>query len=444
MSTAIDAREEAAEQGMFGMTRYQWRIFLVTWLGWALDSADFGLFALVLKPAVTELMGGSITPAELGRVGGTLAMVGLLGWAIGGFVFGMVADRFGRVRTLMFSIILFSVCTALQGISQNVWQLGLFRFLAGLGTGAEAVVGIALVAEAFANTHRAKILGIMMTGGAFGALIGGQVYALVGPHGWRWVFFCGIVPALLLLLLRRGAHEPEHFQEMQQRREQARSGLALSEADMKLNELPVKQLFSPELRHSTIIGLLFCVGTLLSIWTSQIWLPTIQSMMLQKAGITGADAVRQVGHGMMLWGVGGILGYASFGFLADWLSRRPTIVLYNIGAIASGLYLYLGLETYAGFPLALVVFGYFVFGVFSGHAVYLPELFPTHARATAIAFCNGSGRIITSFGPLVAGLLVVPFGGNFNIAAAVMTCFAVLSIIAMAMARETKGAELPK
>jgi MFS family permease len=444
MSTAIGLGEDGEALGMFGMTRYQRRIFLVTWLGWALDSVDFGLFALVLRPAVTELLGGTVTAAELGRTGGYLAMVGLMGWAIGGFLFGIVADTFGRVRTLMFSILLFSVCTALQGLSQTPLQLGIFRFLAGIGTGAEAVVGIALVAEAFAGTHRAKILGIMMTGGAFGALIGGQVFALVGPYGWRWVFACGILPALLLLLMRRGLNEPDHFTSVQERRDEVKARAILTDEDKEFMKFPVRQLFSPALRFSTIVGLLFCIGTLLSIWTSQIWLPTIQSMMLQKEGITGADATRQVGYGMMLWGVGGILGYSSFGFLADWLGRRPTIVFYNIGAIAAGLYLYLGVDSYAGYPPMLVVFGFFVFGVFSGHAVYLPELFPTHARATAIAFCNGSGRIITSFGPLVAGLLVVPFGGNFNKAAAVMTCFAALSIVAMALGRETRGAELPK
>jgi len=154
-------------------------------LGWALDSADVGLFALVLRSAVTELLGGTASPAEIGRVGGYLAMVGLLGWAIGGFLFGIVADYFGRVRTLALSILMFSVFTGMQGLAQTPFELGLFRFLAGIGTGAEAVVGITLVAEAFASTHRAKILGIMMTGGAFGTLIGGQVYALGGPYGWR-------------------------------------------------------------------------------------------------------------------------------------------------------------------------------------------------------------------------------------------------------------------
>ena len=442
-TTGVGAAAAVGATGLAGLTRYHWRIFLVTWLGWTLDSADFGLFALVLRPAVTELLGGTASPAEIGRVGGYLAMVGLLGWAIGGFLFGVVADHIGRVRALALSILTFSVCTALQGLAQTPFQLGVARFLAGVGTGAEAVVGITLVAEAFARTHRAKILGIMMTGGAFGALIGGQVYALVGPYGWRWVFAVGILPALLLLLLRRGVHEPEHFSAVRERRQALRAGGAAGEHDREFMRFPLLQLFSPRLRFSTFVGLLFCIGTLLSIWTSQIWLPTIQGMMLQKEGVTGADAIRQVGHGMMLWGVGGILGYASFGFLADVLGRRLTVVLYNLGAIASGLVLYLGLDTYAWYPVMLVVFGYFVFGVFSGHAVYLPELFPTHVRATAVSFCNGSGRIITSFGPLVAGLLVVPFGGSFNKAAAVMTCFAALSILAMLLGRETRGDDLP-
>jgi MFS family permease len=189
---------------------------------------------------------------------------------------------------------------------------------------------------------------------------------------------------------------------------------------------------------------LFCIGTLLAIWTSQIWLPTIQGQMLQKTGITGAASAPLIGHGMTLWGAGGILGYAVFGFIADWIGRRPTIVLYNIGTIASGLYLFLGVQSYDLYPVMLPIFGFFVFGVFSGHAVYLPELFPTHARATAVSFCNGSGRVITSFGPLVAGLLVMPFGGDFAKATAIMTCFAALSIVAMALGRETRDDMLPR
>lgn len=427
------------------ITRYQWLVFLVAWLGWALDSTDFGLFAIVLRPALTDLLGGQPTLAQIGEIGGYLSMVGLLGWAFGGFLFGIFADYIGRVRALALSILVYSLFTACQGLAETPVQLGIFRFLAGLGTGAEGVVGIALVAEAFAQNHRAKILGIMMTGGAFGSLIGGQIYNLVGPYGWRYVFFAGVFPALLLLLIRRGMVEPEHFAAVRARRASIKAAAhRASEHDQEFMRFVPVQLFNPQNRYSTLVALLFCLGTLLAIWTSQIWLPTIQSLMLEKEGIKGGAAIPYIGRGMMLWGIGGIFGYATFGFLADHFGRRPTIMFYNIGTIISGLVLYLGLGTYEYYPYMLVVFGYFVFGVFSGHAVYMPELFPTHVRATAVSFCNGTARIITSTGPLVAGLLVVPFGGSFNKAAAVMTCFALVSIVAMLMGRETKYDELPR
>ena len=203
------------------------------------------------------------------------------------------------------------------------------------------------------------------------------------------------------------------------------------------------QLFTPASRYSTFIGVLFCVGTLLSIWTSQIWLPTIQGQLLAKQGITGGAAAPFIGQGMTLWGLGGIIGYAMFGFIADRVGRRSTIIFYNVGAIAAGLYMYLGVGTWDYYPYLLPVFGYFVFGVFSGHAVYLPELFPTHVRATAVSFCNGSGRVITSLGPLVAGLVAGVLNGAFNVATAIMTCFAALSIVAALLGRETKDDTLP-
>ena len=415
----------------------------MAWLGWSLDNADFGLFSLVLRPALTELLGGNPSGADIGRVGGLLAMTGLLGWAIGGFFFGIVADYIGRVRTLALSIVIVGLFTFLQGFAQDTIMFGIFRFMTGVGTGAEIVIGIPLVAEAFADTNRAKVLGFMMTGGGVGNLVGGQIFAFVGPYGWRYVMFAGVLPALALLVLRRGMEEPERFQIVQARRQELKVSANKTEADHNFLSFVPAQLFSREIRYSTFIGVLFCVGTLLAIWTSQIWLPTIQGQMLAKSGITGPAAAHFIGNGMTLWGIGGILGYATFGFLADAFGRRPTIVFYNIGTIVSGLVLYQVLDNWDYYPYMLPVFGYFVFGVFSGHAVYLPELFPTHVRATAVSFCNGSGRVITSFGPLVAGLMVGFFGGQFNRAAAVMTCMAVLSILAMALGRETRDEQLP-
>src|SRR5580658_1164302 len=184
------------------VTRYQWMVFLVAWLGWLLDATDFGLFNLILRPSLTELLGGNPSIAQIGQVGGFLSMTGLLGWALGGFAFGIIADYIGRIRTLILSVVLVAVFTGLQGLATDTWMLGFFRFFAGVGTGAEIVVGIPLVAEAFATEQRAKVLGIMMTGAAFGNLFAGQIFNAVGayypivPSGWRCVLFVGVVPAL--------------------------------------------------------------------------------------------------------------------------------------------------------------------------------------------------------------------------------------------------------
>ena len=428
-----------------GFTRYQWLVFFVVWAGWSLDATDFGLFSLVLRPALTELLGGQPTIADIGRVGGILSTVGLLGWSLGGFLFGIIADYIGRVRALALSILIYSVFTGLQGLSHSPLELGIYRFFAGVGTGAEIIVGIPLVAEAFAEIHRAKILGVMMTGGAMGSIIGGQVYALIGGFGWRYVFFVGIAPALLLLLIRRGMVEPEHFRAVRERRRAlAGAARATTTEDREFLRFVPLQLFNRELRFNTLVGLLFALGTLLAIWTTVIWLPTIQSLMLEKEGIKGAASAPIIGRNMMLWGVGGIFGYACFGFIADLIGRRPTVAFYNIGTLVAGLTLFLAVDTMAPYPSLLLIYGFFVLGVFSGHAVYIPELFPTHVRATAVSFCNGGARVITSFGPLVAGLLAAPFGGNFNKPAALMTCFALLSIYAMYLGRETRTDPLPR
>ena len=415
--------------GLSAITRYQWLVFLVVWLGWTLDAADFGLYSLVLRPALTELLGGN--PPHQPRsaaYGGLLSMMGLLGWAFGGFIFGIYADYVGRVRALATSIILYSVFTALQGLSHGIWDFAIYRFIAGLGTGAELMVGIPLLAEALGETHRAKIAGFMMTGGALGTFLGAWTYGLVGGYGWRVVFFIGVVPALLLAVIRRRVIEPDRFSAVTERRRTVKAGQQrrpLTTGEF-MRFVPM-QLFSPEHRRNTIVGLLFGLGSLLAIWTTNIWLPTILSLMVQKSGLNGAAAVPFVSHGIMVWSLGGIAGYIGFGFIADIVGRRATVVLYAVGTIAAGLTLYLGLTSYEPYyPIVLPIFGYFVFGTFTGFAVYLPELFPTHVRSTAVGFTTGSARVVTSFGPLVAGLMVGAFGGSFNKVTAFMTCFAVL------------------
>jgi MFS family permease len=432
--------------GIRAVSRYQWLVFLVVWAGWTLDAADFGLFSLVLRPAMIELLGGNPPLTEIGKYGGLLSMAGLLGWAFGGFLFGIIADYIGRVRTLAYSILIYSVFTALQGLSQGVLDFAVYRFIAGLGTGAELMVGIPLLTETLGETHRAKIAGVMMTGGAVGTFVGAWAYGLVGVYGWRYVFFVGIVPAILLAVIRRRMLEPDRFAGVQERRRAVAAGLRDETGDREFMRFVPVQLFSRANRYNTMVGVLFGLGSLLAIWTTVIWLPTILSLMAQKSGVADATAAAPfVSRGMMLWSLGGIAGYIAFGFIADLIGRRSTVMLYSVGTIVFGLILYLTLSEYQPwYPRILPIFGFFVFGVFSGYAVYLPELFPTQIRSTAVGFCTGSARVITSFGPLVAGILVGAFGGSFNRVTAFMTCFAVLSIVAMLLGRETKGRMLPR
>jgi MFS family permease len=425
------------------ITNYQWLVLFVAWAGWSLDITDFTLYGLVLRPALQELLGASTPLPEVLKVGGLVTTFGLLGWAVGGFFFGIIADYLGRIRTLALSILIYSVFTALQGFSQEVWQLGLFRFIAGLGTGAELMIAIPLVAEAFADTHRAKILGFMMTGGGFGQIFGAFIYDWVGPYGWRYVFFFGIVPALLLAFLRRGMVEPEHFAAVKARRQALAASREHTEEDREFLRMVPLQLFSPAVRFQTLVGVLFALGTLLAVWTAGAWLPTIQGLLLEKQGIKGVAAIPYISWGMKLWGFGGIVGYIAFGFIADIIGRRPTIVIYSVGTLIFGLSLFLLVDSYGPYPFLLPIFGFFVIGIFSGHAIYMSELFPTHVRSTAVAFCNGTGRIFTSFGPLVAGLLVVQLGGLSN-ATGIMTGFAVLSLVAVLLGRETRDEQLPR
>jgi MFS family permease len=453
--------------GWRAITSYQWLVFAVVWAGWTLDAADFGLFSLVLQPAVRTLLGFAVTgplppeqAAQIGKYGGLLVMTGLIGWAIGGFLFGIIADYIGRVRALMFSIALYSVFTALQGFSIGLLDFAFYRFLAGIGTGAEIIVGIPLLAETLGGTQRAKISGVMMTGGAIGTFLGAWAYGVVGnydvtgllsgggiveggPGAWRTVFFVGVLPAILLMIIRGRVLEPGRFNAVIQRRQAVSAGRAVTADDKEFMRFVPIQLFNRENRYNTFVGLLFGLGSLLAIWTTNSWLPTILRGVGEKEGIAAAGLAAFVASGIKLWSVGGIFGYAVLGFVADWIGRRPTITLYSIGATISGLILYLALPGYyPWYPIMLPIFGFFVFGVFSGHAIYFPELFPTHIRSTGVAFCNGAARIITSFGPLIAGLLAVALGG-FNVAAAIMVCFSMLSVVAMLMGRETKDDELP-
>jgi MFS family permease len=245
------------------VSRYQWLILIGTLLGWGLDGFDGNLYALVVGPAVTELLRNAgianVTPAQIGFYGGLNVTVYLIGWGLGALVMGILADYFGRMRILTVSILMYSLFTGLSALSQEWWQLGIFRFLTGLGSGVEWPIGAALIAETWTNRHRARAAGLMMSGFAIGFFLASAVYGIAGPLGWRAVFAVGILPALVVVFIRRYLPEPEAFLAIQRRRQALKSAAQLSPQEQRFNRFIFVQLFTPPMLKHTLLGITMSV-----------------------------------------------------------------------------------------------------------------------------------------------------------------------------------------
>ena len=334
---------------------------------------------------------------------------------------------------------MYSVFTGLSALSQEWWQLGLFRFLTGLGLGVEWPIGAALIAETWNNRHRARAAGVMMSGFALGFFLASAVYGLVGGLGWRAVFAVGILPALVVVFIRRYLPEPEAFLAIQKRRRALKSSPHLSPEEARFNRFIFIQLFTPPLLKHTVLGIIMSVGGLFAFWSVTTWAPQIVRDLMASQGISGGAAIPYVTYSNMALNLGGFIGYASWGFIAERLGRRGALLLSFLTALFGTWALFPFQTSFLAYMLLLPVVGFGIFGFFSGSAVYFPALFPSHVRATACALCNNVGRLITAPGPFVAGILVASFGGSFGLATTVIASTLVVAIVALAFARETHG-----
>jgi MFS family permease len=445
MATVAAQRQTAPTTWWREISRYQWLILFGTLLGWGLDGFDGNLYSLVVGPAVTELLrNGGIanpTPAQIGFYGGLNVTVYLVGWGLGALVFGVLADYFGRMRVLTISILMYSVFTGLSALSQEWWQLGVFRFLTGLGSGVEWPIGAALIAETWTNRHRARAGGVMMSGFALGFFLAAAVYGLVGGFGWRAVFAIGILPALVVVFIRRYLPEPDAFVAIRERRRalKEKDPSQLSPEEQHFNRFIFVQLCTPPLLKHTLIGIIISMGGLFAFWSVTTWAPQIVRDLMAAQGVTGNAAIPYVTASNLALNFGGLIGYVSWGFIADRVGRRGAILISFLATLIATWLLFPFQTTFLAYMLLLPVVGFGIFGFFSGSAVYFPELFPSHVRATACSLCNNIGRLITAPGPFVAGLLVASFGGSFGLATTAIASTAVISVVALAFARETHG-----
>ncbi len=419
-----------------GVTPYQWLVLFVAWLGWVFDSMDSTIYALVLQPALHDLLrspgGGSVTADVIGWYGGIIFSIFLIGWAIGGVLFGVMADYFGRTKTLVFTILIYAVFTGLAALSQTWWQLALFRFITALGIGGEWAAGAALVAEVWPEKKRAKAAGILQSAWAGGFLLAAVISLLLRDFGWRPMFVVGVAPALVALLVRLWIKEPERW--VKARAEERQTG--------GTRRWKLAELFAPGLARPTLVGSGLAFVAVFGLWGATNWTPTLIRALPDLHGLSASELTSRASYATMLLNVGALAGYLSFGPLADRIGRRRVFALMCVGSLVMLPVTFLTPRTYAHVLLLLPLLGFFNNGIFTGFPIYLPELYPTRIRATGAGFCFNIGRVLASIGPFVTGYLVTVLG-SFGLAASAVALIYLVGLLILPFAPETKGQPLP-
>jgi|HubBroStandDraft_4_1064222.scaffolds.fasta_scaffold00076_13 MFS family permease len=381
----------------------QRRTLLAAALGWALDAFDAMLYALVLALLMRDL-GMSKTTA------GLLGTLTLLASGLGGVLFGFLADRIGRKKALMASILTYSVCSFASGLATSIAMLATARFVLGLGMGGEWNTGATLVAESWPTELRAKAISLVQSSWALGFAVAALVAGPVSRYfGWRAVFFVGILPALLTLWIRRGVPESAMWQERpsqgNRHASSGGSGHAGSDvtSDVSSGDMKFSVIFRPPYVKATFALLLFNFCGMFAWWGLFTWLPPYLSLPVSQGGrgfgVMGTTTLLVV---LNLFGM--FPGYASFGWVADHLGRRKAFLFYSLTAS-----LLIPLYASARSPAALMVLGtlvaFFGTGIFSGSGIIGSEIFPTSVRARALGFTYNGARTMSSVAPLVIGLV---------------------------------------
>jgi len=420
-----------------GVTRYQWFVLFVAWLGWVFDSMDSTIYTLVLHPALHDLLGaqagGTVSQEAIGWYGGIILSIFLIGWAIGGVAFGVLADRFGRTRTLVFTILVYAVFTGLAALSSSWWQLALYRFLTALGIGGEWAAGAALVAEVWPEEKRAKAAGVLQSAWAAGYLFAAAVSLLLRDHGWRCMFIVGVAPAVVALVVRLWVKEPERWVRTHERERQLGGPHAQT----------LSELFQPKLLRSTLAGSGLAFVAVFGLWGATNWTPTLVRSLPGLQGLDASALTSRVSYATMMLNVGALVGYLSFGPLAERFGRRPAFALMCVGSLVLLPVTFLTPRSYAHVLLLLPLLGFFNNGIFSGFPIYLPELYPTRIRATGAGFCFNVGRVLASAGPFLTGFLVAALG-SFGRAASALALIYLVGLLILPFAPETRGKPLPE
>ena len=420
------------------LTTNQIRGFWAAWAGWALDGMDSFIYALVLVPALRDLLprsGLAATQANIGFYGGVLFAVFLVGWGFA-FLWGPIADRFGRVRTLVLTILCYSIFTFLGCAAMSVWALGAFRFLAGVGIGGEWTIGGVFVAEEWPESRRRQGAAWMHTGYYFGTFLAAIVNYTVGAHyGWRAVFAVGGAPALLVAFIRYGVRESarwEHRLASLDRRWTARDAFF--------------SLFSPEYRRRTICNAALLFISMVGLWAGSAYVPSSITYLATRDGFTASESARMASWAIMLLSCGTILGCLMVPALAARIGRRGTlafffVLMFVFVSLGFGYVFYLSHNALPWFMTCLFFLG--VGGAnFAVYTLWLPEQYRTECRGSAFAFATSIGRFLAAGITFLVGAGVARMH-TIGTPVALTSIAFLVGLALLPLAEETKDKELP-
>jgi MFS family permease len=418
------------------LTTNQIRGFWAAWSGWALDGMDSFIYSLVLVPALTELLprsGIPATPGNIGYYGSVLFALFLIGWGAS-MLWGPVADRFGRVRTLTLTILCYSLFTLLCGLVTNIWQLALLRFFAGIGIGGEWSMGGTFIAEEWPEDRRKAGGSYMHTGYYFGFFLAAIANYIVGTrYGWRWMFVVGGTPALLITFIRYGVRESATWQQ----REAASRHPPMTQA--------FAEIFSPRFARRTAMNSLFLLVSIVGLWAGSVYVPTSVREIALREQISAADASRLASYGTMLLSTGTILGCLVLPAFIDRLGRRLTLAAYFVLmflSISIG-FGYVFFQPNALKPFFVVLFLLGVGGAnFAVYTVWLPEQYPTECRGSAFAFATSVGRFVGAAITFLVGAGVQYFQ-TIGTPVALTSIAFLVGLALLPFGEETKGRTLP-
>ncbi|MGB6535103.1 MAG: MFS transporter [Xanthobacteraceae bacterium] len=429
------------------LSRAQWKALVASNLGWTFDG--FEVFALILTigAALHQLLDASqykFIPAYAGAV----IAITVFGWGVGGLLGGILADYIGRKRSMAVTILAYSLLTGLSALSWSWLSFAVFRFLVGLAIGSEWATGASITAELWPDNARGKGGAFLQAGYPIGSIIASAVWLLIGtsgPSAWRFMYLIGVLPALITVWILRNIPESPRWEESNRQRRSAhqrrKQGATLHGEDAAIVRFTLVDMFAePAIRTRLVLTFVMSLAATIGYWGVSSFVPSYVGSV---ASASGLAVQRWVGLAGLVQNIGALLGFFSFGFLADALGRRPTTAFYYLLSLVLTPVVYLWVKDINLLLLAFAVFGFFTQGVFSWTAVWLPELFPTRIRATAAGFIFNVPRLISCVAPLFAGSLIVSLGG-YGRTATIVGLFYVLGLVTAPFLPETRGKPLPE